>query len=158
MTTGSVLYVNHCPLCQREHSCPGKTTPWSNSSLWFGQACSGALRMPTPTHGVGNGSKTACSVSRPALLCLGLLPSKYCIVSWKSEWAKQGSCCLDSLWRYPWLANRGFSNVSLNWTLSWLYSLSSFCLSYEVRQRSAGFSPCPARNLHAFLKTFARPW
>lgn len=129
MKTGSIN-VSHCPFCHREHSCPGKTIPWSNSSLWFAQACSGALRMPTPTCGMGNESKTQCSASRPALLCLKLLSSKYCILSWKSEWKKPRSWCIDSFWCHPWLANRGFSNVSLNWTWSWLYSLSSFWLSY----------------------------
>lgn len=157
MRTGSIN-VNHCPLCQREHSCPGNTILWSNSSLWFGQACSGALRMATPTHGVRNESKTQCSAARPALLCPRLPPSKYCILSWKSEWEKPGSWCIDSFWCHLWLANRGFPNVFLNWPLSWLYSLSSFWLSYEERQRSAGFSSRPARNLHAFLKTFASLW
>lgn len=148
MKTGSIK-VSHCPLCQRKHSCPGKTILWSSSSLWFAQACSGALRMPTPTQ---------CSTSRPALGCLCFPPSKYCILAWKSEWTKPGSRCIDSFWCHPWLVNRGFSNVSLNWTWSWLYSLSSFWLSYEERQRSSGFSPWPARNLHAFLKTFASLW
>lgn len=151
MKTGSIN-VSHCPLCQREHGCPGKTILWSNSSLWFAQACSGALRMPTPTRGMGNGSKTQCSSSRPALLCLRLPPSKYCRLSWKSEWTKPGSWCIDSFWCRPWLANRGFSNVSLNWTLSWLYSLSSFWLSYEERQRSAGSVPVQPETYMPFLK------
>lgn len=94
------------------------------------------------------------------LLCSvpGFPLSKYCILSWKSEWEKPGSWCIDSFWCHLWLANRGFPNVFLNWPLSWLYSLSSFWLSYEERQRSAGFSSRPARNLHAFLKTFASLW